>query len=334
YCAKKVLHTCVLKKESYCCYKSPLSRIIMEQVRPQLGGFGSKKHPNCGGLTLQELADVNWDVIDLSEWTVRLSDAGLLPTTPDELDQMWTPENTSKFELAYGSAEIPGPDGQIDKAQELSDRDYDSDRVSDMRNTLADSPTCYSDYNYQPWYGNQTIESAEVLVDQGGVGHIGSCGEGCIDIYIGSTVRNSLGPDECTHIYEQPYDIEVLRPDLIESATVEGFAWNDHIELLINGNLIYRGPDPNVFPPELPGTCQLGTDWCMGDSGGAYCSSTIPYPSPFDVTSNFAVQGIVHTMTRVAVGGTGLGFARIQVRYNHIRDTSGISSGCFEPAPH
>lgn len=331
YCAKKVLHTCVEKKESYCCYKSPLSRIIMEQVRPQLGGFGSKKHPNCGGVSPQELESVNWDAVDLSEWTVRLSDAGLLPTTADELDQMWNPENTSKFELAYGSDQIPGPDGKIDKAQELSDRNYDPDRVTGIRNTLADSATCYSDFDYQPWYGNEEVEPADVIKEVGGVGHIGTCGEGCIDIYIGSTVRNSLGPDECTHIYEQPYTIEVLRPDLIESATVEGLAWNDHIELLINGRLIYRGPNANVFPPELPGTCQLGTDWCMGDSGSAYCSSTIPYPSPFDVTSDFAVQGQVQTMTRVAVGGTGLGYARIQVHYNPNKDTSAIDSGCFEP---
>jgi len=309
----------------------PLARIIMEQVRPQLGGFGSSKHPNCHGLTPHQLEDVDWGVIDLSEWQGRLAEANLMPTTEDQIESMWNPDNTSKFELAYGSAPPPGPDGQIDKKQEALDR-YKADKLNNVRSTLAEEPTCYGpNRNEMPWYGQQEITPQEVIVDVGGDGHIGNCGEGCIDIYVGSTVSNSLGPDNCSHIYEQYYDVKVLRPDLIQSAIVAGFAWNDHIQLLINGSLIYQGPYANQFPPEQPGTCQLGTNWCMGDPGNTYCMTTLPYPNPFDVTANFQYEGIVHTLSRVAVGGTGLGYARIQVRYDNMKDPSDITSECFQP---
>src|SRR5260363_162795 len=43
---------CIEKRESYCCLNSPLSRMIQEQVRPQLGmPFGDAAHPQCDGIS-------------------------------------------------------------------------------------------------------------------------------------------------------------------------------------------------------------------------------------------------------------------------------------------
>ena len=36
YCASKVLGACVEKRKAYCCYTSPLARIMNEQARLQL----------------------------------------------------------------------------------------------------------------------------------------------------------------------------------------------------------------------------------------------------------------------------------------------------------
>lgn len=69
YCAEEWLGTCVQKKRTYCCFSSPLARIIHEQGRPQLGiGWGSAESPNCRGFTAQEFQKLDFSKIDFSEW--------------------------------------------------------------------------------------------------------------------------------------------------------------------------------------------------------------------------------------------------------------------------
>ncbi|HDG1635278.1 TPA: conjugal transfer protein TraN [Vibrio cholerae] len=83
YCKSKFLGACVEKRQSYCCFTSPLSRIIQEQVRPQLGlGWGSAKTPNCEGLTASQLNQVDWSQVNLDEWIGILSITGNLPEVP------------------------------------------------------------------------------------------------------------------------------------------------------------------------------------------------------------------------------------------------------------
>ena len=56
------------KYRSYCCFKSRLSLILHQQAREQLRlGWGGAKHPNCRGLTLEELRKIDFSKIDLSE---------------------------------------------------------------------------------------------------------------------------------------------------------------------------------------------------------------------------------------------------------------------------
>ena len=87
YCKSKVLGACVEKRKTYCCYQSPLSRIMNEQIRLQgdiLGiefdGFGTAKQPKCTGVPLEKIDLIDWDRIDLSEWTAILQTTGNLPT--------------------------------------------------------------------------------------------------------------------------------------------------------------------------------------------------------------------------------------------------------------
>lgn len=86
YCKKKVLGVCIEKRQTYCCFNSPLSRIFNEQIRLQgdrLGskynGFGTAKNPVCSGLELDDLDKVDWDRIDLSEWIAILESTGQMP---------------------------------------------------------------------------------------------------------------------------------------------------------------------------------------------------------------------------------------------------------------
>lgn len=87
YCADSL---CLEKRRSYCCYTSPLSRIIQTQIHAaKPGNFGSAKAPDCGGIALADIATINWAAIDLSEWTAMLSEYNLMPDlsniTPDSL---------------------------------------------------------------------------------------------------------------------------------------------------------------------------------------------------------------------------------------------------------
>ncbi|EOX1519403.1 conjugal transfer mating pair stabilization protein TraN [Vibrio cholerae] len=80
YCKTKVLGACIEERESYCCFNSPLSRIIQEQIRPQLGEtFGNPKEPQCGGISLEKVAEIDWSKVNLDEWLGILQQNGKFP---------------------------------------------------------------------------------------------------------------------------------------------------------------------------------------------------------------------------------------------------------------
>lgn len=100
YCNTGFLGICLEKRDSYCCFNSPLARILNEQVRkqPQVGRpWGKPKDPDCLGLTGPDLAAADWNQVDLSEWIALLNIAGKAPTqkvmTPDGLTGSGSPWN-------------------------------------------------------------------------------------------------------------------------------------------------------------------------------------------------------------------------------------------------
>lgn len=68
YCSKKILGVCVRKSTSFCCFPTRMARVFHEEGRKQLKiGWGDKKHPNCRGFTVDELARIDFSKLDLSE---------------------------------------------------------------------------------------------------------------------------------------------------------------------------------------------------------------------------------------------------------------------------
>ncbi len=62
--------------KSFCVFPSKLSRIIMKQAYEQLGIIVmGQKSPNCRGLTEIELGNLNWEIIDLQEFTDDVMEA-------------------------------------------------------------------------------------------------------------------------------------------------------------------------------------------------------------------------------------------------------------------
>lgn len=82
YCAEKTLGVCTRKKTTFCCYNSKLSRVINEQGKAQLGlTFGSAENPQCQGLTLEQLTQIDFNRLDLSELFEELFSKTTIPNT-------------------------------------------------------------------------------------------------------------------------------------------------------------------------------------------------------------------------------------------------------------
>jgi conjugal transfer mating pair stabilization protein TraN len=81
YCKTKVLTACIERRKSYCCFNTPLARILNEQIRPQLGrGWGRADQPDCAGINVHEFGRIDWDRVNLDEWLAILAETGHFPT--------------------------------------------------------------------------------------------------------------------------------------------------------------------------------------------------------------------------------------------------------------
>lgn len=80
YCAEKVLGVCIRKKSSFCCFSTKLSRLVHEQGRKQLGiRWGDAENPQCRALKIEELQQIDFSKIDLSELYQDLTSKVSLP---------------------------------------------------------------------------------------------------------------------------------------------------------------------------------------------------------------------------------------------------------------
>jgi conjugal transfer mating pair stabilization protein TraN len=98
YCAQKILGICLEERDSYCCFQSPLGRIIQEQARLQgiLGRpWGEPEHPDCGGLAVSDMQKLDWSKMDLSEWVAILTAAHKLPSSSTDAAAMYTRSATT-----------------------------------------------------------------------------------------------------------------------------------------------------------------------------------------------------------------------------------------------
>lgn len=124
YCASKTLGMCTVKKEAYCCYDSPLARIVVEQGYKQLGKTqGPAKAPQCDGLTLSEMSQLDWDRIDLSEWTGMLIEHNLYAGTA----------NLNSDSITGKGSYLPGENGERMNVEDRTDERFKDTYVDDIR---------------------------------------------------------------------------------------------------------------------------------------------------------------------------------------------------------
>ena len=75
-CTRRILGVCVRRERSWCVFGSKLGRILQEAARSQLGiGWSS-----CRGFTVAEMERIDFEAVDLSEFTENLIDGGREPS--------------------------------------------------------------------------------------------------------------------------------------------------------------------------------------------------------------------------------------------------------------
>ena len=75
-CAKRILGVCIRRERVWCVFGSKLGRIVQEAARGQLGlGWG-----DCRGFTVEEIERIDFEAVDLSEFTENLVDGSSAPS--------------------------------------------------------------------------------------------------------------------------------------------------------------------------------------------------------------------------------------------------------------
>lgn len=99
---------CLVHKESYCCFSSPLARIMQEQGRPQLGkGWGTPEMPSCEGYSIDQMSSLNFDSMDLSEWVAILSISGKMPQSLQAADTSFAIDKLTSMQTPIGGTVQP-----------------------------------------------------------------------------------------------------------------------------------------------------------------------------------------------------------------------------------
>lgn len=124
-CEKKILGVCLKKRNHHCCYNTILARIVMEQAIPMLGKTIAvdKNDMTCEGLSLNELAAIDWSAIDLSEWIGLMGEAGVLPQTEDD----------TSLENMTGSGQLLNSAGRDNTVDRMRARQSDGSMTDTQR---------------------------------------------------------------------------------------------------------------------------------------------------------------------------------------------------------
>ena len=75
-CARRIFGFCIRRERVWCVFGSKLGRILHEQARPQLG----KGWSSCEGFTVEEVERIDFEAVDLSEFTDNLLDGSIEPS--------------------------------------------------------------------------------------------------------------------------------------------------------------------------------------------------------------------------------------------------------------
>lgn len=108
-CTEYQLGLCQTKTETYCCYHSPLARLIHEVAKEQLGLIENPSAPTCRGLTAQEFAKLDLSRIPLDELQKVMGAEVNDATDAEHIRRTLSRANERKNELEASEPYAPMP---------------------------------------------------------------------------------------------------------------------------------------------------------------------------------------------------------------------------------
>ena len=112
YCSKRTLFgVCIRRSRAWCVFGSKLGRILQQQGRSQLGiGWGS-----CRGLTVAEVESIDFERLDLSEFTQDLMDGSREYDRQHGVTETWSQvsEASRRYSTQTGDSEMAGLDESL-----------------------------------------------------------------------------------------------------------------------------------------------------------------------------------------------------------------------------
>lgn len=87
-CSKKVLGKCMVYNQSYCCYNSLFAQVFMKELKRT-----NQIEDVCSGISIQDFKNIDFSLIDLSEWTSTLLKENLINNKEYSIDSLTGSEN-------------------------------------------------------------------------------------------------------------------------------------------------------------------------------------------------------------------------------------------------
>ncbi len=136
--SKKQLGVTISKTEKWCCFNSPLARIIHEQAREQTTinkPWGTFATADCTGFTVAEFEKIVFSLVDLTEWIAMLQLGGNSPTDPNLLAERFSGGATAGTRITGNGSYSAN---SFDRTKSLIDGTYgqDPNALDDRRESI------------------------------------------------------------------------------------------------------------------------------------------------------------------------------------------------------
>ena len=222
YCKDKKLGICIVKHQVYCCFQSPLSRIINEQVKATQGSllgddgdWGDPKHPKCNGIPLEKINEIDWDKINLDEWTALLLSTNNM-VTADNVDLERLTGATSRLNWTGSQGiltNLPSSDGSVEVTDKNTENTLQKDPATDagtstastfsMMRSRAAVAAADADSGKKPNDRRNTIERTEMKLNNLDVDGLRIESARCMSLELGNgvTVRGGCGEATNAELY-------------------------------------------------------------------------------------------------------------------------------------
>ncbi|WP_075881772.1 conjugal transfer protein TraN [Vreelandella massiliensis] len=182
--------------------------------------------------------------------------------------------------------------------------------------------------------------SAGLIEHLEGAHNLSSCGEGCMDIWLGTVGNNYRSGGSCT-VFTEDISLRVLYPEAITSATIVDAKYDDHLRIYLDSLDIQQGEvSTGVFNDNYQReenlVWQSPFGWSDAWAHGAGCerSTSHDIAPNTDVTSEMKKDVLNFRMVN-AVGDKGEAYAKIRIHYDpsKVIDSEGWTSDlCAEQA--